>query len=266
MPSCVGAAACTTNLPEAPLHNASVWAMQPWSTEVLIAAAAYEDYRNRVFSETYALGTAGIEIGQNGNPPGWLEYDVFLDLGNPPQDQFLWETVLEVAQVALHETPFASLPEGGADVAFTLEGVRVGMSGSEAADAVRPFLHEQSTEISEYLLGNVFEDNVGVDFYYRRVDDGTPTVFFVAPSDLPEGAVDRHAQPGFFSTSGLAPDDKVSYREQIGVSDTEHEKLTLTRGETVVYFADEHGDRYRARFLLEDDDAEIEVAIGPVDR
>lgn len=261
---CVGSQACTTNLPGAPLQNTSVWAMHPWTTEVLIAAAAYEDYKDRVYSETYALGTAAIDIGSNGNPPGWLQYDVFLDLGNPPQDQFLWETVLEVGQVALHQTPFASLPEGGADVAFTLEDVDVGLTGTEAADAVRPFLRNQSIEISDYLLGEVFEDNYGIDFYYRRVEDGTPYVFFIAPADLPEGMADHHEQPGFFATVDLDPEDKLSTREIIGVADTEHEKLALTRGETVVYFADEDGQRFRARFVVGEDDSEIEVAVGAV--
>jgi hypothetical protein len=262
--SCVGAQACKQNLPGAPLHNGSVWAMEPWTTEVLIAAAAYEDYKDRVYSETYALGTASIEIGQNGSPPGWLEYHVFLDLGNPPQDQFLWETVLEVAQVALHHTPFTTLAEGGAGVAFTLEGVDVGITGSEAAEAVRPFLMEQSAEISDYLLGEVYEDNVGIDFYYRRGEDGTAYVFFVAQSDLPDGVVDSHATPGFFAGPELDADEKVSRREIIGVTDTEHEKLALGEGETVVYFADEHGERYRARFVREGDDTEIEVSLGAI--
>jgi hypothetical protein len=262
--SCVGAQACTQNLPGAPLHDGSVWAMDPWTTEVLIAAAAYEDYAARVFSETYALGTASIDIGQNGNPPGWLEYHVFLDLGNPPEDQFLWETVLEVAQVALHRTPFTTFAEGGAGVAFTLEGIDVGLTGSEAAEAVRPFLMEQATEISDYLLGNVYEDNVGIDFYYRRGEDETAYVFFVAQSDLPEGMVDSHATPGFFATAELEADDKVSRREIVGVADTEHEKLAIGEGETVVYFADEHGERYRARFVREGDDTEIEVTLGAI--
>ncbi|MCX4246311.1 hypothetical protein [Paraliomyxa miuraensis] len=260
--SCVGAQACKTNLPGAPLHNGTVWAMEPWTTEVLIAAAAYEDYEDRVFSQTYAIGTASIEIGHNGNPPGWLEYDVFLDMGNPPKDQFLWETVLEVAQVALHHTPYTSLPEGGADVAFTLQGVDVGLTGTEAADAVRPFLQQQSTEISDYLLGNVYDDNVGIDFYYRRGEDGVPYVFFVAPSDLPQGTAYAHPIPGFFDDPGLAEDTKVSERELIGVADTEHEKLAITEGQTVVYFADEHGQRYRARFVHRGDDRELEVAVG----
>jgi len=260
--SCVGAQACTTNLPGAPLHNGSVWAMDPWTTEVLIAAAAYEDYRARVYSETYALGTASIDIGQNGNPPGWLEYHVFLDLGSPPQDQYLWETVLEVAQVALHHTPFASFPEGGADVAFTLEGVDVGITGTQAADAVRPFLQQQSAEISDYLLGGVYDDNVGIDFYYRRGEDGQAYAFFAAASDLPEGAAGSHPTPGFFADPELDESDKLSRREIVGVADTEHEKLAIGEGETIVYFADEHGQRWRARFVNDGDDSEIEVSLG----
>lgn len=46
------------------------------------------------------------------------------------------------------------------------------------------------------------------------------------------------------------------------MADTEHEKLVIEPGQTVVYLADEQGRRYRARFEAGDDDAEIEVAIG----
>lgn len=260
--SCVGAPACKTSLPGAPLHDGTVWAMDPWTTELLIAAAAYEDYRDRVFSETYALGTASIEIGQNGNPAGWLEYDVFLDLGNPPQDQFLWETVLEVAQVALHHTPYATLPEGSADVELTLEGVDVGLSGTQAADAVRPFLQQQSAEISDYLLGGVKDDNAGIDLYYRRGEDGTPYAYFVAPSDLPEAASYAHPNPGFFADPELDEDDRLSRRSIVGVADTEHEKLAIPEGETVAFFADDDGQRWRARFVRQGDGEEITVALG----
>jgi hypothetical protein len=187
---------------------------------------------------------------------------VFLDLGHPPEDQFLWETVLEVAQVALHHTPFATFPEGGADVAFTLEGIDVGLTGTQAADAVRPFLQQQSAEISDYLLGGVYDDNAGIEFYYRRGEDGKPYAFFAAASDLPEGTTDSHPTPGFFAGPTLEPDEKLSRREIVGVADTEHEKLPIVEGETVAYFADEQGQPWRARFVHDGDDSEIEVSLG----
>lgn len=263
--SCVGLDACKLNLPGAPLGPSSVWALDPWATEALITSAAYQDYRDRVYSVSYLLGTAGVDIGHNGNPPGWLQYNVLFNLGNPPRDQFLWETVLEVAQVALHDTPFAEFPEGTADVSLQLRDIPVGLTGAEAKEAVRPYLREQSAEISDFLIGDPRPDNVGIDFYYRLGEDGRPYVFFTAPGDLPQTEPYRFATPGFFAGPSLAPSDKLSGTHIVGLSDTLHEKLPITAGETVTYFADETGQRYRARFFAESDWTEIEVAIAPVD-
>lgn len=260
VPSCTGSPICQTNMPGAPSSAQSVWSLDPWEFEYLVTDAALRDYDGLTASLSYLLGTAEVLIGQGGDPPGWVQYDVFLDLGNPPEDQFIWETILEVSQVRLHDSGFAQFPEG-VDLAFTVEDIPVGLTGSEAAEAVRPFLQEQAADISTFLLGDVSADNDPVDFYYRRAENGAPLIYFAAPEDRPEGTTFDYGTVGLFHDAGLT--DKASTTTVDGVADTAHEKLALPAGESVYYFADDSGAVYRARFIV-DDETDIDVGIAPV--
>jgi hypothetical protein len=262
VPSCVGDPPCQDNQPGDPVDDASVWALQPWELERVVTAAAKLDYQRRVYFAIYVNGLAQVHIGQEGAPPGWVHYQVANGLGDPPGDQYLWETVLEVAQVALHHTPWTDFAEGSASVAFTVRDIPVGLTGDAATAAVRPFLQEQAVLLSDLLLGNFRDGNDPVDVYYRRGDDGGTYLWFVAAEDLPAGVEYPYAQPGLFSDADLAT--KLSVLEVPGVIDTTHEKLALGPGETVVYYADDEGQTYRLRAVMpEGDDTEIEVFVAP---
>jgi hypothetical protein len=259
--SCLGGS-CNGNFPETPVGDGSVWHLDPWTVEYNIALAAYEEYKDRVFSESYLLGTASVELGQNGNPPGWTEYSVPLGIGSPPEDQFVWETILEVSQVALHNTPFTSFAEGDSNVAFTVRDIPVGLSGAEAAEAVRPFLQEQASDLSDFILGDYREDNDRVDLYWRRAEDGQPYLFFSEPDDLASSADYSHDNPGFFSAPTLAPGSKLSTLQVPGLSDTTHEKYAPPAGESTLYFADDTGTVFRMRMFREDDTLQVFLAEG----
>ncbi len=254
--SCLGSP-CTTNYPDSPVGAGSVWNLDLWTLEYNVALASYEGYKDRQFSEDYLLGTASVEIGQNGNPPGWTEYSVPLNIGSPPEDQFVWETILEVSQVALHNTPFTTFGEGEANVAFTVRDIPVGLTGAEAAEAVRPFLQEQAALLSDFILGDYREDNDRVDLYWRRADDGQAYLYFAEPDDLASTADYDNGNPGFFAAPTLAPGSKLSALEVTGLSDTTHEKWVPPAGESTVYFEDDTGTVYRLR--IERDDAADET-------
>lgn len=238
---------CNTNYPESPVGSGGVWTLDPWTLEYNIALGAYEEYRERTFSESYLLGTARVELGQNGNPPGWTEYSVPLGIGSPPEDQFVWETILEVAQVALHKTPFTTFSEGDADIAFTVEDIPIGLTGEEAAEAVRPFLQEQASLLSDFILGDYREDNDRVDLYWRRAEDGDPYLFFAEAEDLSSTADYEVVNPGFFSAPTLSPGSKLSSRDLPGLSETAHEKWAPPEGESTIYFEDDVGTVFRLR-------------------
>ncbi|NVB40618.1 hypothetical protein G6O69_22450 [Pseudenhygromyxa sp. WMMC2535] len=250
---------CVDNMPGNPVGDGLVWTLDPWELEYMVAEAGiikYSTLENVVNKLLIDL----VVIGQDGTPPGWAVFNIPLGLGEPPA-QFVWEMINEVAQHDLHyldPNGPESFAEGTANVQFTLEDIPVGITGEEAANAVRPFLQAQSSEIAGYLLGNYKDNGDPVDFYFRRADDGVPYLFFVAPEDLPEGAGYGWEAPGFYADAGLS--EKLSRASLDGVGDTSHEKLAITAGETTVYLADDSGETYRLRIIApEGDPTEITV-------
>lgn len=268
--SCVGDDKCKKNLPDMQIAAGSAWSIDPWLAEHLIVRAAHLRYGDRIFDKCYELlfiCSAQVTIGPAGdypnNPPGWSVFDVFLNLGNPPKDQFVWELLTEVAQVALHTPPYGDIPEGKADVAFTLSQIPIGVSGSAIAEAARPFLQDQAAKLSDLILGDYWKNNDAVDFYYRRGADNVPYLFFVTQDDLPPGASYGYANPGFFSCPALTEDCRVSALELGGAGDTTHEKVAVPAGETLFYVQDDQGGTYRLRVIAtEAGAAEITVRVS----
>ncbi|MEZ4329545.1 MAG: Ig-like domain-containing protein [Polyangiales bacterium] len=263
IPACTGDGPCKTNAPSTPRGTQYVWSTPSWEAEYTVASAARTQYRTRVanpcaFSLFVCL--ARINVGQNGDPPGWADFNITLNLGNPPDEQFIWEMVSEVAQVALHRLPSATIPEGQANVAFTLEDIGVGMTAEEIRAAVRPVLQGQASTLSDMLLGDYAANNGRVDLFYARGADGVPTVYFAAAGDPRPGAPYGYARPGFFSDAALT--SMVSTRTVPGSGDTEHEKLRLAVGESTVFAQDEDGGVYRLRFVVGADPTEIAVYVS----
>ncbi len=264
--SCTQDEACWDNLPGAPINNQSVWALDTWILEHVIARGGKLKYEDRQFDKCYevlfscSLG-ARVMIGPNEDfpnyPNAWSHFvinlgllDSLLNLFNsgPPETQYSWDLISEVAQVALHNPPGCELPEGEADVEFTLRDIGIGISGPEMADAVRPYLQDQASTIAELLLGNYKENNGKVDFYYRTETDGNGWLFFVHPDDQAPGEAYQYNNPGFFGDSALS--DKRSSVMVDGAGDTVREKLKLETGETTVYIEDDAGDVYRLLIIV----------------
>lgn len=260
--ACTGQDACKNNLPGNPVNAGSVWNQPAWMMEYIVADAARRQYEDRTFSKSYALGAAKVEVGASGNPGGWMSFDILLNLGNPPEDQYSWEAITEVAQVALHDSPFQTFPEGTANVGFTLADIPVGISGEECAEAVRPYLQQQASQVADYLLGDYRKNNGELDLFYRRADDGRAYLFFIAPEDLAPGAPYPWTTPGFFSDPSLSPDSKLSSTEIPGVSDTTHEKLALEVGENVLYLRAAEGTLYRLRIFVREGDDDLRVWVS----
>jgi hypothetical protein len=270
--ACAGDDACQDNLPEnldvvKVKWPGSAWALDPWLLEHMIVRGARYRFENRVWDKCYVLCAAHVHIGPDedypNNPPGWSVYDILFDLGNPPKDQYLWELINEVAQVALHTPPYGDIPEGQGNVAFTLSDIPIGVSGSAISEAARPYLQEQAAKLSDLILGDYWKNNDAVDFYYRRGADNVPYVFFVNDKDLPPGTAYNYSKPGFYDCPELSAGCKVSTLTIDGAGDTSHEKYRLPQGETTLYLADDTGLAYRARFNVANlDDAEITVRIA----
>ncbi|MCA9545193.1 MAG: hypothetical protein KC613_12405 [Myxococcales bacterium] len=243
VPACLGVeAGCTANRPQTPVGDESVWRLDRWELEYVVAFAAMTTYERLVHEQCYvSCRVARVAVGQDGLPPGFADFGVPFDLG--PAAQFVWELINEVVQVGLHGPDESDRREGEANVAFTVTDIPVGITGAQAAEAVRPLLERQSQAISDFLLGD-FRANAGpVDFYFRRGSDGRPVLQFLAPEDLPPGQRYRHAQPGFFADAALT--QKVSAQAIDGLANTTHEKWVVAPGETPLFIEDAAGDRWQ---------------------
>lgn len=251
VPSCNGDGACKGNLPGKPVGNGFVWSLPSWQLERIVGFSAYAAYQSRTYYDCLIdlLGCkASVAVGQGADPPGWTKFDVLFNLGNPPKDQYLWELIGEVAQVALHSFGSTKVAEGQANVAFTLSGVPVGLTADQLRDAVRPYLQQQGPELSKGLLGDYAKNNGPVDFFYASGADGEPYLMFVAPSDPRPVATYGYKNPGFFSDENLS--NKVSTLAAGTSGDAVHEKVKLTPGESTLYAADEKGKVYRLRLSV----------------
>lgn len=270
--SCAGDDVCKQNLPEneamvKAMWPGSAWAIAPWLLEAVIVRGGRTKYKDRVFHKCYKDTVFhsclfGAEIFVGPETPGWTRFDIILDLGNPPKDQYVWELINEVAQVALHTPPNGDIAEGNANVEFTLFDIPIGITGPQVAEAVRPYLQMQAGKISELLLGDYKKNNGALDFYYRRGADGIPYLFFVTAADLPDGTPDDlYDDPGFFSCPALTPDCKVSSLDLAGAGDTTHEKVKLAPGETTLYMQDDTGKVYRAAFTVPESGDPVEIGV-----
>lgn len=256
--------ACVDNTPSNPVGNGLVWTLDPWEFEYIVAWAGRQKYGTlqAVVTEFF---TDVVKVGQDGDPNGWAVFNVPLGFlfGEPPA-QFVWEMINEVAQHDLHhldpDGP-ATFPEGQANVEFTLEDIPCGITGAEAADAVRPFLQAQASDIAGYLLGNYKENSGPVDFYYRRADDGATYLFWVTSDDLLDGLPYGWETPGFYADVDLS--EKVSSTNIGGVGEGAHEKLRVEPGDDkIVYATDDEGGVYKIHIVAPDDTSEITVYVA----
>lgn len=249
IPSCTTDvnAACVDNEPGNPVGDGLVWSLDRWDIEYMVAYAGALKYAT-LESVVEKVFTEVVKVGKDGNPAGWAVFDVPV-FGEPPA-QYVWELINEVAQYNLHHLENTTFPEGTANVEFTLEDVPVGITGEEAATAVRPFLQAQSSKIAGFLLGNYKQNSGPVDFYYRRASDGDTYLFWVTPDDLADDLPYGWETPGFYADPDLS--EKLSSTD-LGVGDTEHEKLKISAGTTVVYAADDDGETYKIRIVAPED-------------
>jgi hypothetical protein len=249
--SCAGSDSCQQNLPGAPVDGSSLWATPRWQLEHIVGRAAYNDYKTRVYDDCLiqTIGCqAEVSVGWNGDPPGWTKFDILFNLGNPPKNQYLWELISEVGQVALHNFKNTVVPEGNANVAFTLAGVPVGLTADQIRQAVRPSLQAQASQLSSGLLGDYAKNNGPVDLFYQLGQDGQPYLYFIAATDPRPIATYSYAHPGFFSDQQLT--QKISTTDMGASGDTAHEKLKLSPGDSTVYAQDNQGKLYRLRITV----------------
>ena len=271
-----------------PRGNGEVWDLDPWLLEAVFAEGAYLQYQSHrsgcdlcdgadsgaLLWEVPLLGIdeAELVVGRQGydkhgdgepthfdmidpNPAGWLRVWTLFGLGSPPEPQYVWDMMIEVAQRRLLD---GGVTEGEGDVRFRVEDVPVGIGGSALVEAMRPVMQTQTSKLSDLLLGDYGAGGAPMDFFLARGVDGLLRLHFVVSSDpLPSGSA-THGEPGFFADEALT--QKVSSLVSVGSGDSLHEKLPVGTDEQTVYCMSTNDDVYELK-VLPQGDAGVQLSV-----
>ncbi len=221
-----------------------VWSTPTTQLARVVAEAAYRQYHDR-FAATNFARTLIYDAGAITDAAtidwsrGWLTLSTSGGVGDPPAPLYVWDMLLEVAQLRLHD---GGIPQGDADVTFTLEDVPVGLDATTLVERLRPILQDQEEELATLIVGERGASSSGADlFFVPSTEPGADGfLFFRAPGDAP-GQPYGWSLPGFFDPDTGA---RVSSTDPMaGTTDSTHEKVAATEGLSVA-FTDDLGDVY----------------------
>jgi hypothetical protein len=177
---------------------------------------------------------------------GWQTIDVRAGLGSPPASSYVWDLLLEIAQVRLHD---GGLKEGSAGVEFKLHDIPLGTDTATLEDLMRENLRDNPSSLLDIAERIIDTTEGAADFYYYRANaSNTPEsqgdwLFFVAPDDIEVDADDMPTRDYSYANIGFYADEmlqkKVSDKRPLD-GDTEHEKVHLDDHPTV-FVADDTG-------------------------
>jgi hypothetical protein len=233
-----------------PTGNAAAWDLPPWTFEAMLAEMALRTASDiPAHCTAYELGTGAVAFEACIDETGWTSLETFAGLGSPPAPAYLWDLLLEIAQVRLHDD---GIPEGEADAEVTLTDVPLGLRATEIVEQIRSNVASQP-EVLEDLARALTDSTRGdADFFYYQPELDGPVetagdwLYFVAEEDLRRDASGgtvrpyAYANPGFFADAQLQ--EKVSTTVEID-GDITHEKVRLQRG-VDLYFEDDAGRRF----------------------
>jgi hypothetical protein len=188
------------------------WALAPWTLERVLIGAAQRAFSNLTSKVSYTRPGREDPLFEATVERGFQTIFVQAGLGSPPPASYVWDLLLEIAQVRLHD---GGLAEGQANVEFTLSNVPLGTDTATLEDLMRENLKQNPHALVDIAESIIDTTEGAADFYYYRAAPSNPParqgdwLFFVSPEDI---AVDhegnpvreyRYPQPGFFADEAL---------------------------------------------------------------
>jgi hypothetical protein len=234
------------------IGSSAAWQLPPWSLERVLIVAAQSAFRELDSRVAYAPPGDPMPLFSAEVVDGFQRIAVQGGIGSPPQPSYVWDLLLEVAQVRLHD---GGLKEGDANVEFTLRDVPLGTTTEELEARVKQNLRDNPSsllQLTETILASASGEP---DFYYYRARTENPEnlqgdwLFFIEAEDIPRGESGepvrayRYQKPGFFRDAELT--QKVSAQTALD-GDTTHEKVRLD-SHAELYVQDDQGSVYRLR-------------------
>lgn len=235
-----------------PHGDSAVWDLPAWQFERLVAEMAEQVTFSKPLPNCveYTVGAGTVVFRGCVEASGWTTFETFNNAGNPPDDMYLWDLQVDMAQVRLHD---GGLAEGEAHVAFTMRDLLVGINSTQMVERIKQNFAQNPRALRE-LAALTNETTVGAAdfFYYRARPDGPEAtagdwLYFIAPSDIPrqsDGSFAReysYPAPGFFADEALT---QALHSTTEVDGDTEHLKVRIEPGQTL-FTADDVGRVYR---------------------
>jgi hypothetical protein len=228
------------------------WQLSPWRVERVLIGAAQTAFATLDSSLAYAPRGETEPLFSARVDKGFQTISVRGGLGSPPQPAYVWDLLLEVAQVRLHD---GGLKEGDANIEFTLRNVRLGTTTSELEAKVKENLRASPSSLLRLTETVLASTHGEADFYYYRAreenaeDARGDWLMFIVPGDIPNGDDGEpvraygYATPGFYADAELTR--KLSSKRALD-GDEEHEKVRLG-DQPELYVGDAAGSVYRLR-------------------
>jgi hypothetical protein len=209
------------------------WVSPSWTLERVLIEAAFASFAELDSHVAYTPPGREDPIFEAVVNKGWQNITVQGGIGSPPHASYVWDMLLEIAQVRLHD---GGIAEGEADVEFTLEDVPLGTDTATLEQRIRNNLRATPRALLGIAQEIIDNTDGAADFYYYRanpVNDRELTgdwLFFVNDDDIQKdedgNPVREYAyrHPGFYADEALT--NKVSRPVPLD-GDTEHEKVRL---------------------------------------
>lgn len=218
--------------------SSPAWQAPPWTLERVVLGAARDTYAAIDGVSSYTQPGMLDPLVAAEVTKGWQSIKTKEGIGSPPPPSYLWDILLEVAQVRLHD---GGLTEGNAGAEISLHDIPLGFTTAEIEKTVRDNLRADPAAFVDVATKVIDTSSGDADFYYYRADPrkNEPAklgdyLFFVADGDLGSRPF-RYAHPGFYRDEALT--EKASTKDALD-DDVEHEKVRMNDGD-VVYVEDD---------------------------
>jgi hypothetical protein len=222
------------------------WTLPEYTLERVLISAAQAAFSKLDSQVSYTPPGHDTAIFSASVADGWQDIVVQGGIGSPPRASYVWDLLLEVAEVRLHD---GGIKEGDANVEFSLSNIPLGTDTATLQERIR----ENLRAAPEGLIGiaqQIIDNTAGAaDFYYYRASTGNAGelegdwLFFIAATDIEnddDGKPVRdygYRHPGFFADAALTR--KISQKTALD-GDLEHEKIRLSDHPSV-YAEDDEG-------------------------
>lgn len=241
--------------------SSPAWRLAPWTLEAVIIAASQAAYASHSVELVYTLPDEAAPIFEARVDQGWQQIQVRADLGNPPAPSYLWDLLVEVAQVRLHD---GGLAEGQANAEFTLRQIPIGIDSQRITETIKDNLRQDPDSLLSIAERVVDNTSGSADLYYYKPRRGEGDwLFFIAQEDIPRADDGELVRPYSYKRPGFYEDEAMTIKRssmQALDGDTTHEKIAIKAGD-LLYVEDDLGQRYRVEVRQSERDNRVMLKI-----